>query len=113
MRKSDSAPASVNRMAMTIASLGRSTKTAEIISRFPQALRTRSGLRPGNGQGWRAGRPGVDLHPGAHALDAVGDNHFALLQATGDNRGGRRGLAQLDAALFDLLVAADNVHIVA
>ena len=58
---------------MTIASRGRSTKTAEIIrlSVPPAAPRPAAGV---------AG-PGDDLDAGTHALDAVGDHHLAFLQA--------------------------------
>src|ERR1700761_175558 len=99
MRSSDSAPARVRRMAITTASRGRSTKIAEIILRFSCARRSRSGW------GRRTRRTWADFYAGTSALDAVGDDHLALLQAASDNGGSRRRLTQLDATLLDLVTA--------
>ena len=104
MRSNDSTPAIVNRKAITIASLGRSTKTAEIMLRLARSL--------GCGRWW-AGRSGTDLNAWANALDAVGDDHFAVFQPAGNNGGGWRGLSQLNPALLDFVVGADHVDVVA
>src|ERR1700712_522514 len=105
MRISDSAPARVNRTAITIASLGRSMKTEEIMLRF--SLARCSGGR------WRAGRSGIDLDTRADALNAVGNHHFALFQATRDRRGRGRRLPQLNSPLLHLVVGAHDIDVVA
>src|SRR6476661_848426 len=92
MRRIDSTPASVIRMAMTIASRGRSTKTAEIMS---ACRRPRRGWR-------RCGRTGRHGDPGANFLDALQHDHVAVVEAAHDHRSRGRGLAELDAALLDL-----------
>src|ERR1700722_9287887 len=102
MRSSASAPARASRMAITPGSLGRSTKTAEIMLRLIRALR----------RGWWAGRAGTDLDAGSNALDAIGDDHLAVFQPTRDHGGGWRRLSQLDAALLDLVAGADHIDVI-
>src|SRR5579859_506856 len=103
IRNIESAPASVIRMAMTIARRGRSTKTAEII-RLLSRLRCR-----------RRGRRGARRHlnAGAHALDAVHDYRFAVGQAAQDRGRDRSGLAKLDAGLCHLVLPVHGVDVIA
>src|SRR4051794_34026816 len=91
MRSSDSTPASVIRMAMTMASRGRSTKTAEImlLARRPRCC------------WWRCGGTRCHLDARAYTLDAFQDDHVAVVESGRDHCGGRRRLAKLDTALFD------------
>src|ERR1700733_3644078 len=104
MRSSESTPASVITMAMTIASRGRSTKTAEIMPLWTR--RFRCGRR-------RRGGTGVYLDAWPHALDALEHDRFAFLEASHDDRGGRGRLAELDAALLDVVLAVDDIDVVA
>src|ERR1700722_4857546 len=103
MRSIESAPASVIRMAMTIARRGRSTKTAEII-RLLSRLRCRRRGRSGAGR---------HLNSGAHALDAVNDDCLALAQAAQDRGRRRCGLAKLDAGLRRLVLRVHGVDVIA
>src|SRR4051794_4297168 len=98
MRRIDSTPASVIRMAMTMASRGRSTKTAEITVLLSRRFRRRR---------WRGRGTRRHLDAGAHALDAFQYHHLAVLQAVHDDGGCRRRLAELDAALLDLVLCVD------
>src|SRR5277367_3519115 len=99
IRVSDSAPASVSRIAMTTASRGRSIKTPEIMLRLSRTLirRPRTG-RP------RIGWTRADHDARPHPLDPVGHDLFAFLQPTGDHRDRRRRLPQLDPPLLHLVV---------
>src|SRR5271166_1322600 len=104
MRSSDSIPASVIRIAMTIASRGRSTNTAEIMPLLSCRFR--------RGRCWR-GWAWYHLNTRPHALDAFEHDHVALVQASHDHRCGWRRLAELDATLLDTVLAIDQIDIVA
>src|SRR5271166_3751781 len=104
MRNSDRTPASVTRMAMTIASRGRSTKTAEIMPL--SARRFRRGRCRGGGTGHH-----LDARP--HPLEAFEHDHVALVQPGHDHRCGWRRLAKLDATLLDTILAIDQIDIIA
>ncbi len=100
MRSSASTPASVMTIAMTIASRGRSTKTAEIMARLP--LR-RAGRRPG----WRR-RPGAGLTTGMPGRTRWMPSTITVSPSFSPpaiDGGGRRRLAERDAALLHLVVA--------
>src|SRR5271167_1155931 len=88
---------------MTIASLGRSTKTAEIICSASADL--------GPGRTW-CDRAGGNLDARPHTLQPLQDHRLALFHAAGDDgqRGGR--LAELDRTPFDLVVGTDDINII-
>src|ERR1700722_16699120 len=75
MRNSDRTPASVIRIAMTIARRGRSTKTAEIIRLLSRRL--------GCGWWWR-GRARRDLDSRPDSLNAVHHDHIAFVEGRSD-----------------------------
>src|SRR5439155_20733997 len=104
MRNSDRTPASVIRTAMTIASRGRSTKTAEIMRLLSR--------RPGRG-GRRRGGAGYHLYAGSDPLDAVPDHHFAFAETRHDDRRRWCGLAEPDTPLLHLVLAVDDVDVLA
>src|ERR1700761_4255276 len=100
MRCNASKPASVISTARTMASLGRSTKTAEIIRSVPHGrLRTH--------------RAWIDDQAWTGALDALGDDRLAFLQTGGDHGGGWSRLAKGDAADLGFVVRTDDVNVVA
>src|ERR1700744_3125449 len=100
IRCNANSPASVISTARTTASLGRSTKTPEIMRSPPQRrLRTQ----------W----PGTDHQARASPLDPFGDDRLAFLQTSGNRGGRRRGLAKGDAADLRLVVRTDDVDVVA
>src|ERR1019366_10827820 len=79
---------------MTIASLGLSTKTAEII-RLTTA-------------GCRSNWTGFDLDTRPRALQSFQDHRLPLFQAAGDDRQGGGRLAQLDGPAVDFVVRTDD-----
>src|SRR6185437_5711207 len=112
------APAMVMTMAMTMARRGRAMKTLEIMtpSSPSGALLWRCRLarrRPAGRRGLARRRCGRHRLSRPHALNAVDDHRVALVEAVGDDRHGRRRLAELDALLLCLVVAIDGIDIVA
>src|ERR1700683_3939894 len=91
-------------MEITIANLGRSTKTAEIIR--SASVQFRSGQfrfgRSGSARTWS------DLNARPRPLQPFKNHRLALFQPTGDDsqRGSR--LAQLDRAAFHLVIGAND-----
>src|SRR6266851_3379564 len=120
MRVSAIAPAMVMTMAMTMARRGRVMKTPEIMARSSSAGARRRRGRAAGGRAWRAGcrrldagGAGRDRLSRAHALDALDDDALAFAEPAGHRRQRRRRLAELDAALLRLVVAVDDVDVVA
>src|ERR1700679_3677723 len=104
-----SKPATVIRMARTVAKIGRSMKNEEI---FMRALRC--GRRAGRGRR----RVGTHVHAlrrnresGVYALRAVHDDHIAGLEALAHHAQAVDHAAEFHLAVFDLVVGAEQQHV--
>src|ERR1700679_2344478 len=96
---SDTAPISTVRMAITIATIGRRMKKAEITSSSSMALR----------RGVGGGRlRGDDRRAVADLLNAVDHHPVARLDARGDDADRAGGRAHLDPVELHLAVGADH-----
>src|SRR6266478_9383876 len=108
MRVNAIAPARVMTIAITTASRGRRMKTAEIIGVSPLAR-----CRGAQGALCAAGSSGRHQLAGTDALDTFDDNMFAVIESALDGNDTWRRRTELHATLLHLVLAVDDIDIIA
>src|SRR6266478_6777215 len=103
-----SRPATVIRMASTVANIGLSMKNDEIFIAAASTGRRRSGARHGRAHRDPLGSHG---HAGMHALGAVHHDHVSRLQSLAYDAQTLDDAAEFHLAVLDLIVGAEQQHV--